>query len=138
MCRLGFRVWSIVSITLAFSALIVRLVYELIPPPPTALGTIVIVVLLMLATLIFYALCLYLFIKPSLKKVRSLLVRVWFMIIITAALISGIIHYIRFIPSPECGTIFSVITATLLLLAGISAYLLVLGFRWSIRKDKSS
>lgn len=133
-----FTVWSLATITLVFCAVLVRMIYELTPPPVPALGTIVIVVLLMLVSFSLYALSFYLIINPSLKKLRSSFIRVGFAVIITAALISGIIHFIRFIPSPEAGSIYSVIIATLSLTAGISGYLLALWFLWSNRNNKSS
>lgn len=134
MSNLRLRVWLMVSVALASSAVIIRLAWEL--TFHNATGTIVIVALLILATLSIYALFLYLTIKPSWKKVRSLPVRVWFTVITTACLISGVIHFIRFVPSPEAASPLSVVIASLLLLAGISAYLLALLFVWSIWKTK--
>ncbi|GAI13494.1 unnamed protein product, partial [marine sediment metagenome] len=81
-----------------------------------------------------YALSLYLIIKPSLKKLKSLLVRIWVTIIITGGLIDGVIHFVRFVPSPEAASPLSIIIASLLLVGGISAYLLVLWVIWFIRK----
>ena len=94
----------------------------------------VIVTLLMLAILGIYALFLYLVIKPSREKMTSLPVRVSFTVIITAGLISGIIHYFRFIPSPEAFFPLSVVIATMLLMAGVITYLLALGLIWSLWK----
>ncbi len=126
MSRLCFRVGLIVSVTLAVSAVMVRLAWEV--TLATAVGTMVIVALLMLV-----ALSLYLTIKSSWKKVGSPPVRIWFTVIITVALISGIIHFVRFVPSPEAFYPLSKIIASLFLAAGISAYLLALGFIWKAR-----
>ncbi len=122
------------SITLALSAVIVRLVWEL--TTATAVGTWVIIILLILVTLGIYAILLYLTINPSLKKLKSLPVGIGVTVIITATLISGIIHFIRFVPSPEAASPLSVVIASLLLIAGISAYLLVLRVIWSIWKGR--
>ena len=84
----------------------------------------------MFTTLSIYALLLYLIIKPSLKKLKSLPVRIWGSVIVTAAIISAIVHYIRFVPSPEAASPLSVIIASLLLAASISIYLLVLWALW--------
>jgi len=132
MNYLLLRVWLLVSITLAISAVIVRLAWEV--TFTTAVGSMVIIVLLIVVTLGIYALLVYLTIKPSLKKLRSLPVRIWVTIIITAALISGIIHFVRFVPSPEAASPLSVIIATLLLLAGISAYPAALLVIWRARE----
>ena len=134
MNRLSFRLWLMVSITLALGAVIVRLAWE--ATYTTAAGSMAIIALLMLAILGIYALFLYLVIKPSREKVASLPVRVSFTVIITAGLTSGIVHYFRFIPSPEASSPLSVIIATLLLTGGISAYLLTLRVIWSIWKAK--
>jgi len=122
----------VASITLALGAVIVRLAWEM--AYTTTAGSMVIITLLMLAILGVYALFLHLVIKPSREKMTSLPVRVSFTVILTAGLISGIIHYFRFIPSPEAFFPLSVVIATMLLVAGVIAYLLALGLIWSIGK----
>ncbi len=135
MSHLPLRVWFMVTITPAFGAVLVRLAWEV--TITTAVGSMVIIVLLMLVALSLYALSLYLTIKPSRKKASSLPVRIWVTVIITAGIISGIIHFVRFVPSPEATAPLSVVIATLFLLAGISAYLLVLRLIWSIWPAKT-
>ena len=124
------------SITSAIGAVIVRLVWEL--TTATAAGSLIIIALLILASLAIYALLLYFTIKPRIKRLTSRPIRIWITAIATAIIISGIIHFIRFVPSPEAASPLSVIIATLLLMAGISAYLLVLWVIWSIRKARES
>ena len=126
MNYLPFKVWFIVALTLALGAVIVRLAWEVIVAAPS----LVVVILVMFTILSIYALLLYLIIKPSLKKLKSLLVRIWVSVIVTAAIISAIVHYIRFVPSPEATSPLSVIIASLLLAASISIYLLVLWALW--------
>jgi len=123
-----------VSITPALGAVVVRLVWEL--TIATAVGTWVIIILLILVTLGIYALLLYLTIKPNLKKLKSLPVGIGVTVIITAVLISGIIHFIRFVPSPEAALPLSVVIASLLLVGGISAYALAIRVIWSIWKGR--
>ncbi len=132
MDRLSFRLWLVASVTLALGAVIIRLAWE--AAYTTTAGSMVIIALLMLAILGIYALFLYLIIKPSRGKMTSLPVKVSFTVIITAGLISGIIHFVRFVPSPEAFFPLSVVIATLLLVAGVIAYLLALGLIWSIHK----
>ena len=134
MNHLALRIWLMVSITPALGAVVIRLVWEL--TIATAVGTWVIIILLILVTLGIYALLLYLTIKPSLKKLKSLPVGIGVTVIITAVLISGIIHFIRFVPSPEAALPLSVVIASLLLLGGISAYALALRVIWSIWKGR--
>ena len=126
MNYLPFKVWFIVALTLVLGAVIVRLAWEVIVAAPS----LVVIILVMFTTLSIYALLLYLIIKPSLKKLKSLPVRIWVSVIVTAAIISAIVHYIRFVPSPEATSPLSVIIASLLLTASISIYLLVLWALW--------
>ena len=126
MNYLPFKVWFIVALTLALGAVIVRLAWEVIVAAPS----LVVIILVMFTTLSIYALLLYLIIKPSLKKLKSLPVRIWVSVMVTAAIISAIVHYIRFVPSPEATSPLSVIIASLLLAAGISIYLLALWALW--------
>jgi len=128
MNYLPFKVWFIVALTLALGAVIVRLAWEVIVAAPS----LVVIILVMFAVLSIYALLLYLIIKPSLKKLKSLPVRIWVSVIATAAIISAIVHYIRFVPSPEATLPLSVIIASLLLAASISIYLLVLWALWAL------
>jgi len=136
MNHLPLRIWFMASITPAIGAVIVRLVWEL--TTATAAGSLIIIALLILASLAIYALLLYFTIKPRIKRLTSRPIRIWITAIATAIIISGIIHFIRFVPSPEAASPLSVIIATLLLMAGISAYLLVLWVIWSIRKARES
>ena len=124
------------SVTLLISAVIVRLAWAVTYAPSA--GYLFVVLAILLVTLGIYALFLYLIIKPSLKKLKSLPVRIWVTIIITGALIDGIIHFVRFVPSPEAASPLSVVIASLLLVGGISAYLLVLWVIWSVWKARKS
>ena len=126
MNYLPFKVWFIVALTLVLGAVLVRLAWEVIVTAPS----LVVIILVMFTTVSIYALFLYLIIKPSLKKLKSLPVRIWVSVIVTAAIISAIVHYIRFVPSPEATSPLSVIIASLLLAASISIYLLVLWALW--------
>jgi len=134
--HLPLRIWLVVSVTLLISAVIVRLAWAVTYAPST--GYLFVVLAILLVTLGIYALFLYLIIKPSLKKLKSLPVRIWVTIIITGALIDGIIHFVRFVPSPEAASPLSVAIASLLLTGGISAYLLVLWVIWSVWKARKS
>ena len=132
MKSLPFRILLLASMTFITSAIIVRLVWEF--DDPITVGSMVVVILLMFAVLGTCALAFYLTIKPSLKKLKSLPVAISGGVIATSALIDVIIHFIRFIPSPEAASTISVVIASLLLAAVISAYILVLWLLWSIRK----
>ena len=134
MNYLSLRIWLIVSATLAIGAVIVRLVWEVIHAPSA--GYLFVVLLVMLVTLGIYALLIYLVIKPSRKKLKSLPIRISITAIVNIGIIDAIIHFVRFVPSPEAVLPISVIIASLLLAAGISAYPLVLWVIWFIGKAK--
>ena len=130
MKHLPLRIWLIVSVTLLISAAIVRLAWAVTYAPSA--GYMFVVLALLLVTLGIYALFLYLIIKPSREKLKSLPVRIWVTIIITGAIIDGITHFVRFVPSPEAAAPLSIVIASLLLMGGISTYLLALWVIWSI------
>ena len=132
MNYLPLKIWFIATVTPALGAVVVRLIWEI--TTATAVGTWIIIILLILVTLGIYALLLYLTIKPSLKKLRSPHVSVGVTVIGTAALISGAIHFIRFVPSPEAASPLSVVIASLLLAGGTSAYSLALRVIWPVWK----
>ena len=134
--HLPLRIWLLASVTLLIGAVIVRLAWAVSYAPSA--GYLLVVLAILLVTLGVYALFLYLIIKPSPKKLKSLPVRIWVTIIITGALIDGIIHFVRFVPSPEAASPLSVVIASLLLVGGISAYLLVLWVIWSVWKARKS
>ena len=134
MDRLRFKLLFIVSITLAMGTMMLRLGWEI--TMAEAVGTVVIVVLLMLATLGVYVISLYLIIKPDKKKLSSAPVKGSLFAIVTAGFIAGIIHYYRFMPSPEASETMSKVLATMLLSASFFGYALVLDFMWQGRKKK--
>lgn len=134
MKYLPLKIWLVVPVTLALGALIIRLVWEI--TVNQSAGTLTVVILLMLLLLGAYVLFIYFIIKPDLKKLKSLPVAIAVTVMATAGLISGIIHFIRYVPSPLATEPLSLVIATLLLLAGISAYFLLLWVIWSVWKSR--
>ena len=134
MNHLRLKLLFIASITLALGALMLRLGWEV--TRAEAMGTMVIVALMMLATLGIYAISLYLVINPKLSKLESPLIQGGFFVIVTAGFIAGIIHYYRFMPSPEASATISKVLATMLLSASFTGYALVVDFMWHNRKKK--
>ena len=132
MNYLPLRIWLIVSVTLALGALVIRLAWEI--PYTAEVSSLVMIILLILTTISIYAFLIYLTIKPSLKKLKSLPVRIAVTAVTTAGLIGAIIHFVRFIPSPEAAVPLSVVIATLLLASAISAYLLIVWVIWFMEK----
>ena len=130
MSHLLLRVWLMVSCTLALSAVIVRLAWEIYVNPFVATLAVVTPVIVVIAGT--NALIIYLLIAPSMRKIKSLPVEILIIGIFTAGVIASIIHYIRFVPSPEGDAPLSIVIATLLLIAVVSGYLAVLWVFWFI------
>ena len=120
------------SLTLALSAIIISLVWKV--TTTTSAGSLVVIILLILAILGIYALLLYLTIRPSLKKLKSLPVAILVTLVATGAITGGIIHFLRFVFSPDPLLSLGVIVAALLLAAIVGVYLLILWFIWSVWK----
>lgn len=133
MNYLPLKIWLIVTVTLALGALVVRLAWEI--PYIEATSSQIMIILLILATISIYAFFIYFTIKPGLKTLKSLPLKIWVTVMASVGLIGGIIHFINFIPSPEATPFLSAAIAILFLLAGISAYLLILRVIWFRRKD---
>ena len=130
MSHLLLRVWLMASCTLALSAVIVRLAWEIYANP--MVGTLAVVIPVIVVIAGTDALIIYLLIAPSMRKIKSLPVGIWIIVIFTAGVIGSIVHYIRFVPSPEGDAPLSIVIATLLLIAVVSGYLLVLWVFWFI------
>lgn len=133
MNYLPLKIWLIVTVTLALGAVIARLAWEI--AYIVAASSLVIIILVIFAIMSVYALFIYFTIKPNLKKVKSLPVAIGITVLTTAAISATIIHFVRFVSSPEATLPLSVVIAILLLVAGISAYLLVMWVIWFMEKD---
>ncbi len=132
MNRLPLKIWFIVSLTLALSAGIISLVWRV--TITTSAGSLAVIILLILAILGTYALLIYLTIRPSLKKLKSLPVAISVTLVATGAITDCIIHFFRFVFSPDPILPFGIIAAVLLLAASVGLYLLVLWVIWSVWK----
>lgn len=134
MKSLYLRIWVIVALTLALGAAITRLAWEITKAGHA--GSLAIVILLMVAVSGTYALLLYLAIKPSLKKLRSLPVAIMATVIAGGGIIGCIIHFIRFVPSPKASSPISVVVASLLMAGGVAICGLILWVVWRFRKTE--
>jgi len=133
MKSLYLRIWVIVALTLALGAAITRLAWGI--PAASHAGSLAVIILLMLAILGPYALLLYLAIKPSLKKLKSLPVAILATVIAGGGIIGCIVHFIRFVPSPNASSYLSVLIASLLLASGVTICGLILWVVWRFRKS---
>jgi hypothetical protein len=127
-------VWIIAALTPALAAGIIRLAWEITRNPHQ--GSLAIIILLMIATSAAYALLLYLTIKPSLKKLKSLPVVIMATIIAAGGVIGCIIHFFRYITSPKANLFINFLLAGLLLASALAICGLILWVFWRLYKDK--
>jgi hypothetical protein len=128
------KIWFLVAITPVFMAIITRLVWELAVNFSTSglvMSILVITALLGVCTLLFY-----LILKPNLKVLNSLPIWIIGAAIATGGVIGAVIHFIRFLPSPECGLPWSLVIALLYFIALLNAYFILLWHIWSLWKKK--
>jgi len=122
--------------TPVFAVAIIRLIWEATVNP--FVGTLTIVILVVLGFLGVYAILVYFTIKPDFKKLKSLPVGIGLSLMATGGFISGIIHFIRFVPSPQAAAPLSLVLGSLFAFAGTSAYFLILWITWSIWKSRKN
>jgi len=132
MKHLSLRIWSLVTLTPVFVAIIIRIGWELAVNFSTS--GLVMSALVVLAILGLYALILYLALKPNRKMLTSLPVWVSIAVMATGALVGGIIHLTRFVPSPQSELPWSLVIALLYFFAALNAYGILLWFVWSLWK----
>lgn len=124
------KIWGFLSFTFAIIAIVIRAVWQ-ITAFPTA-HTMLIFVPLILALLGADALFAYLLIKP--RKLRSRPFAIGVSAALTAGLLAGVTHFVRFIISPLADPFLSKVIAIFIVLSSISIYLLIVWFIWSLRK----
>ena len=134
MKYLPLKIWFTATITPVFAAVIIRIIWEVMVKPST--DGLVMSIMVILATLGIYALIVYFTFKPDLEKLKSLPVGIGIVVMATGSLTGGIIHLIRFVPSPEFGLPWSPVIACLYLLAATSAYFMLLWIIWKSQKSK--
>jgi hypothetical protein len=128
------RIWFLATLIPVFGAIIIRIIWEVVVNPSTSGLAMSILVILGLVGL--YALIFYFTFKPNRKILTSLPLWIGLAIMATGGLAAGIIHATRFIPSPQVGLPWSLVIVFLYLLAGVSAYFMLLWFVWYLWKSQ--
>lgn len=128
------RVWIIAALTPALAAAIIRLIWGMTRNPHP--GSLAIMIALMVAASITYALLLYLTIKPSLKKLKSLPVAITATVIAGGGIIGCIIHFFRYISSPKANSFLNFFLAGILLASALAICGLILWVFWRLQKGK--
>lgn len=127
-----FKIWTIATLTVAVICIVIRSAWQ-IAVIPTA-DTIVIFLPLIVALIGGTALFIYIAMKP--ERLRSPFFLIVVAVAVNGGMVAGIIHYANFITSPDAEPVLSKVISTCFLLAGLSAYFLILCFLWSLRKTK--
>ncbi|MBM4448560.1 MAG: hypothetical protein FJ015_04915 [Chloroflexi bacterium] len=124
------KIWSLVAITPVFMAIITRLVWELAVNFSTSGLVMSILVIIALAGV--WAFFYYLALKANLGIIHSLPVWLVGAVLATGGVVGAVIHFMRFIPSPECGLPWSLVIALLYFIALLNAYFILLWHVWSL------
>lgn len=134
MSRRQFKFWLIGTLTITVVAVIIILSYWI--RRATSWDGLIMLALLVGVVVIIYALAIRFILRPERRLLSSTSFKVVTTAILSAGLVSGVIHYFRFIPSPEAATTYSKTVATLLIVAGLSAYALLMALLWKgLKKD---
>jgi hypothetical protein len=134
MKYLRFRIWTLITITPVIAAMIIRIIWELVVNPST--GGLVMSILVIFCLLGLYALIIYLLFRPDLKLLKSLPLWIIIAIAATGGLIGAILHFLRFLPSPQSELPWSLVIALLYALASSSAYGMLLWYVWTLWKKR--
>jgi hypothetical protein len=126
------KIWFIVTFSLAVIAIVIRSFWQ-IESIPTA-GTMLIFIPLILALLGADALFIYLVIRP--EKLKSGWFATGITVVLTAGLLAGVTHFVRFIISPRADPVLSKIISAFVFSSSLSAYSLVIYIVWALRRKR--
>jgi hypothetical protein len=126
------KIWSIVTLTLAVMAIVIRAIWQIVVIPTG--GTMLTFIPLILALLFAEFLAIYLVRRP--KRLKNLPFTIGITIAFSAGLVAGVTHFVRFIISDIADPFWSKVISALVLAASLSAYSLILYAVWSFRRAK--
>ena len=126
------KIWFFVTFSLAVIAIVIRSIWQ-ITSIPTA-GTMLIFIPLILALLGADALFAYLLIRP--EKLKSGWFATGVTVVLTAGLLAGVTHFVRFIISPKADPVLSKIISAFVLSSSVSAYSIIIYIVWSLRRAR--
>jgi hypothetical protein len=124
------KIWLIATFTMAVAAIVIRSIWQIVVIPTS--GTMLIFIPLIIAMLVIDAFFIYLVVNPH--KFKSVPFLTGVTVALTAGLIAGVAHFVRFIISPEAEHALCKVIGFLVVLSSVSAYLIILYIIWSFRK----
>jgi len=128
-----YRIWLLASITPMVIMLLIRLGWH--GYANRTLYSISYVVLLELAMLIGYGIVFYFLTSTAPKKFQKKFVRISVIVLVNLGMVGGVVHFIRYVPSPEAINSLAIALAALLLVGGLSGYALFVKYMWDSRSE---
>ncbi|KPK24666.1 MAG: hypothetical protein AMJ70_01230 [Dehalococcoidia bacterium SG8_51_3] len=128
------KIWFLVAITPVFMAIITRFIWELVVN--FSISGLIMSILVTIALIGVWALLYYLAFKPELKILNSLPIWIAGAVMATGGVVGAVLHFMRFLPSPECELPWSLVIALLYFIALLNAYSILLWHVWSLWKKK--
>jgi hypothetical protein len=128
------KTWFIITFTLAVIAIVIRGIWQIVVIPTA--GTMLIFIPLIIALLGMNAFFAYMITKPQRMKSR------WFAvgstIALSAGLLAGVTHFVRFIISDEADPPLSKVISALVLASSVSIYFIIIYAVWSYRRSRKN
>jgi hypothetical protein len=124
------KIWFILTFTMAVAAIVIRAIWQIVVIPTS--GTMLIFIPLIIAVLGMNALFAYLVVNPH--KLKSVPFLTGITVALTAGLLAGVSHFVRFIISPEADPALCKVISSFVLLSSVGGYLILLYIIWSCRK----
>jgi len=124
------KIWFVITFTLAVIAIVIRSIWQIVVIPTP--GTMLIFIPLIMALLGANSLFAYLVIKP--EKLKSRWFAAGITVVLTAGLLAGVTHFVRFIISPQADPTLSKVISAFVLSSSVSAYFLLIYIVWSLRR----
>ena len=129
-----FKIWFLVAMTPVFMAIIARFLWELVVN--FSISGLIMSILVTIALAGVWTLLYYLALKPGLEILNSLPIWIAGAMMATGGVVGSVIHFMRFLPSPECELPWSLVIALLYFIALLSAYSMLLWHLWSLWRKK--
>ncbi len=126
------KMWIIATITFTVLAIVIRSIWQIVVIPTG--GTMLIFIPLIMAMLFLEFLTVFLAVKP--ERLKSRLFATGMTVALTAGLVAGVTHFVRFIISERADPFWSKVVSALVLAASVSAYFMILYVVWSLRKSR--
>jgi len=128
------KIWFLVAITPVFMAIIARFIWELVVN--FSISGLIMSTLVTIALAGVWTFLYYLALKPKLTIINSLPVWIAGAVMATGGVVGAVIHFLRFLPSPEYEPPWSLVIALLYFIALLNAYFILLWHIWSLWKKR--